>query len=39
MTELTQMSLTEAAEAVRTGKVTATDLVEACLARTRTAPS
>ena len=33
MTELTQMSLTEAAEAVRTGKVTATGLVEACLAR------
>ena len=33
MTELTQMSLTEAAEAVRTGKVTSTDLVEACLAR------
>lgn len=33
MTELTQMSLTEAAEAVRAGKATATDLVEACLAR------
>ena len=33
MTELTQMSLTEAAEAVRARKVTATDLVEACLAR------
>ena len=33
MTELTQMSLTEAAEAVRAEKVTATDLVEACLAR------
>ena len=33
MTELTQMSLTEAAAAVRTGKATATDLVEACLAR------
>ncbi|MYA14369.1 MAG: amidase [Acidimicrobiaceae bacterium] len=33
MTELTQMSLAEAAEAVRTGKVTATGLVEACLAR------
>ena len=33
MTELTQMSLTEAAEAVRAKAVTATDLVEACLAR------
>ena len=33
MTELTQMSLTEAAEAVKAGRVTATDLVEACLAR------
>ena len=33
MTELTQLSLTEAAEAVRAGRVTATDLVEACLAR------
>ena len=33
MTELTQMSLTEAAEAVRAGRVTAADLVEACLAR------
>ena len=33
MTELTQMSLTEAAEAVRTRKATAADLVEACLAR------
>ena len=33
MTELAQMSLIEAAEAVRTGKVTATSLVEACLAR------
>ena len=33
MTELTQMSLTQAAEAVRAEKVTATDLVEACLAR------
>ena len=33
MTELTQMSLTEAAEAVRARAVTATDLVEACLAR------
>ena len=33
MTELTQMSLTEASEAVRTGKATAADLVEACLAR------
>ena len=33
MTELTQMSLTEAAAAVRARRVTATDLVEACLAR------
>ena len=33
MTELTQMSLAEAAEAVRAKEVTATDLVEACLAR------
>lgn len=33
MTELTQMSLTEAAEAVRAKAVTATDLVEACLDR------
>ena len=33
MTELTHMSLTEAAEAVRANQVTSTDLVEACLAR------
>ena len=33
MTELTQLSLTEAAEAVRARKVTATELVDACLAR------
>ena len=33
MTELTQMSLREAAEAVRARRVTATDLVEACLTR------
>ncbi len=32
MTELTQMSLTAAAEAVRARRVTAADLVEACLA-------
>ena len=33
MTELTQMSLTEAAAAVRAGSVTAVELLEACLAR------
>ena len=33
MTDLTQMSLTEAAEAVRSKTVTASDLLEACLAR------
>ena len=33
MTELTQMSLTEAAEAVRSNTVTAAELLEACLAR------
>ena len=33
MTELNQLSLTEAAEAVRAKKVTASELLEACLAR------
>ena len=33
MTDLTQMSLTEAAEAVRSKTVTASELLEACLAR------